>query len=92
MYDHLKCFDSLPVKIQLEHELYVPSILLGFFEQFRKFYNMQEYPEVAKMYRCTKLVEDQNASLEVFFMAVPPLKLITMATLPAKSQTFGQKA
>ena len=38
---------------------------------------MEEYSEVAKMFRrvYTKLVYDQNTSLEVFLLALSPLKL-----------------
>ena len=57
---------------------------------------MEEYSEVAKMFRrvYTKLVYDQNTSLEVFLLGLPPLKLYLDYSgdgTSVKTLDFGQK-
>ena len=65
MHEDVKCFDRLPVTMQLERRVLVAMkrhahevqkmvtnpVLLGFSELFRKFYAVEVYSEVAKMFR-----------------------------------------
>ena len=65
MHEEVKCFNRLPVKIQLEQKSSKWCPTCGLSELFRKFSAAEEYSEVAKMFR---RVEDQNDSLEVFLL------------------------
>ena len=49
MHEDVKCFDPVPVKIQLERRVVMAS--LGFSELFRKFYTTEVYSEVAQSSR-----------------------------------------
>ena len=51
MHEDVKCFDPLPVTIQLERRVVINGVLLGFSELFREFYAAEVYSEVAKMFR-----------------------------------------
>ena len=52
------CFDPLPVKSSCGEELQC----LGFFEQFRKLYAIEEYSEVAKMFIRVTVMEGEHDS------------------------------
>ena len=69
MHEDVKCFDPLPVKIQLKRRVLMVTYVLGFSELFRKFFAAEVYSEVAKMYLeefILPLMEGQNGSLELF--------------------------
>ena len=92
MHNHIKNFDQ-SVKIQLERRTNIawlpPHIFLSCLD--KKIYDKEEYFVVEKVLgRNSILVEDQNASLQVFLLAVPPTIVTgrfstTMAMLQVKT-------